>query len=161
MTQPSPILELRDVTKRFVRPLDLAAKIANLFGAGLKSETVHAVDHVSLGVSDGEVVGLVGESGCGKSTLGRIVAGIHRPTTGERLWRGTAIDALPPSEQRAVELKVQMIFQDPMSSLNPRLRVSDIVGEAPVVHGVVPAAERDAYVGELLQRVGLDAAFRR
>ncbi len=155
------MLELRDVTKRFVRPLDLAARIANLFGAGLKAETVHAVDHVDLGVGEGEVVGLVGESGCGKSTLGRIVAGIHRPTAGARYWRGAAIDVLPAAEQRAVELKVQMIFQDPMSSLNPRLRVGDIVGEAPVVHGVVPAAERDAYVGALLERVGLDAAFRR
>jgi len=156
-----PMLELEHVTKRFVRPLDLAAKIANLFGAGLEVETVHAVDRVDLAVEEGEVVGLVGESGCGKSTLGRIVAGIHQPTAGTRRWRSREIAALSPAEQRDVELKVQMIFQDPMSSLNPRLRVIDLVGEAPVVHGVVKAAERDAYVEELLRRVGLDAGFKR
>jgi peptide/nickel transport system ATP-binding protein len=155
------MLALEGVSKRFVKRLDLAARIANLLGAGLRDEVVHAVDGVDLAVRQGEVVGLVGESGCGKSTLGRIAAGILTPTAGKRRWRGKAVSDMAAAEARAVELKVQMIFQDPFASLNPRLRVADIVGEAPVVHGIVSRRERESYVGDLLQRVGLDAGFAR
>ena len=91
------------------------------------------------------MVGLVGESGCGKSTLGRMVAGILPPTEGERFWRADLAElAARPRPRR--RLAVQMIFQDPYASLNPRMRVVDIVGEAPVVHGLVEAGERDDYV---------------
>lgn len=155
------MLALDGISKRFVKRLDLAAKIANLAGAGMKDEVVHAIDKVDLAVDQGEVVGLVGESGCGKSTLGRIAAGILPPSEGKRTWRGRPVADLPASEARAVELKVQMIFQDPFASLNPRLRVADIVGEAPVVHGIVRGKEREDYVGELLRRVGLDPSFAR
>jgi peptide/nickel transport system ATP-binding protein len=161
MTDAPPMLALEGVSQRFVKRLDIAARIANLLGAGLKDEVVHAVDHVDLAVRQGEVVGLVGESGCGKSTLGRIAAGILPPTEGRRLWRGKPVSEMPAAEARAVELSVQMIFQDPFASLNPRLRVVDIVGEAPVVHGMVKGSERDAYVGEMLRRVGLDPSFKR
>ena len=84
----APILDLRDVSKRFVKRLDLAAKLANYLGANVKEEVVHAVDQVSLSIGHGEVVCLVGESGCGKSTLGRIVAGVHQPSNGEVRYRG-------------------------------------------------------------------------
>ena len=80
----SEIIALAGVSKRFVKPLDLAARIANLFGAGMRETVVRAVDGVDLTIEEGEVVGLVGESGCGKSTLGRIVAGILPPSDGER-----------------------------------------------------------------------------
>ena len=93
---------------------------------------VQAVDHVDLSVARGEVVGLVGESGCGKSTLGRMVAGIMPPSDGTVLFKGQDITTLPPDRARDAKLKVQMIFQDPYASLNPRLRVEDIVGEAPL-----------------------------
>ncbi|MBL8383838.1 MAG: ABC transporter ATP-binding protein, partial [Burkholderiales bacterium] len=127
----------------------------------MREEVVHAVDHVDLAIAEGEVVGLVGESGCGKSTLGRLAVGLHAPTAGRRLWRGASLDALAGDARRAAQLKIQMIFQDPYASLNPRLRVTDIVGEAPVVHGMVGAREQADYVAALLAKVGLDAAMAR
>jgi peptide/nickel transport system ATP-binding protein len=145
-----PLVELQHVSKRFVQPLDLAGKVARALGASVSDEVVHAVDDVSFAVHEGEMVGLVGESGCGKSTLGRMVAGILEPSDGRIRYRG---------RERA-GLKVQMIFQDPFASLNPRMRVSDIVGEAPVVHGLVKKADLDAYLDELLQRCGLDPSYK-
>jgi peptide/nickel transport system ATP-binding protein len=162
MTPASPpLVELRDVSKRFVKPLDAAAKLANMVGASNREQVVHAVDGVDLVVHEGEVVGLVGESGCGKSTLGRVVAGIHEPSAGEMRWQGRPVAQLTGAERRAATLAVQMIFQDPMSSLNPRMRVTDIVGEAPVVHGLVKRAEQETYVESVLDRVGLDPTYRR
>ena len=155
------IMELRDVSKRFVRRLDAAEKVANLLGAGLEERTVHAVDGVSLAIREGEVVGLVGESGCGKSTLGRVVAGIHEASDGEVAFRGKRLDQMSAAERREAALKVQMIFQDPMSSLNPRLRVADIVGEAPRYHKTVPRQDLDAHLDDLLLRVGLDPEYKR
>ncbi|MGL5362993.1 MAG: ABC transporter ATP-binding protein [Bosea sp. (in: a-proteobacteria)] len=156
-----PALRLENVSKRFVKPLDAAAKIANIFGAKNEVQTVHAVDKVDLSIAEGEVVGLVGESGCGKSTLGRVVAGIHRASQGKVFWRGQDTDTMTGDQRRAATLAIQMIFQDPMSSLNPRMRVSDIVGEAPVVHGITTKAEQDDYVDSVLERVGLDPTYKR
>jgi peptide/nickel transport system ATP-binding protein len=143
------ILELEHVSKRFEQPLDFAGRIARALGADVADEVVHAVDDVSFSVAEGEVVGLVGESGCGKSTLGRMVAGILEPSAGTIRYRGGK-----PG------LKVQMIFQDPFASLNPRMRVRDIVGEAPVVHGLVEEKDLDAYLDELLVRCGLDPGYK-
>ena len=156
-----PLVELRGVSKRFVKGIDLAGKIARRLGARVEESTVHALDGVSLTVRNREVVGLVGESGCGKSTLGRIVARILAPTEGERLWKGRPYAAYESSAERPERLAVQMIFQDPYASLNPRMRILDIVGEAPVVHGLVAEAERESYVADMLQRVGMDAASMR
>ncbi len=161
MAMPDPIIALENVSKRFVKPLDAAEKIANLFGAGLSEQVVRAVDNVTLTIAEGEVVGLVGESGCGKSTLGRIVAGILEPSAGTVRFRGRALAELSGKERRAADLAIQMVFQDPMASLNPRRRVVEIIGEAPVVHGLVRPAEMDAYVCEIMARVGLDPATRR
>ena len=159
--KPAPLLELRGVSKRFVKPLDSVDKISNLLGAGLREEVVHAVDEVSLEIRSGEVVGLVGESGCGKSTLGRMAVGLLGLSAGTRLWKGQDIGPLATQRTRKDLLAIQMIFQDPYASINPRMRVVDIVGEAPVVHGIVPAGEQAGYVEQLLRRVGLDASAMR
>ena len=155
----APLLSLRGITKRFVQRVDLAGKVANVFGANQRETVVQAVSDVDLDVAEGEVVGLVGESGCGKSTLGRIVAGIMPPTEGTMLWRGGDVAAMQGDDRRAWQLAVQMIFQDPYASLNPRLRVSEIVGEAPRVHGLVGRGGQAAYVAQMLDQVGLDGAY--
>jgi len=156
-----PIIALDRIDKKFVKQLDVAEKLVNLVGGARREEIVHAVDGVSLEIGEGEVVGLVGESGCGKSTLGRVVAGIHPPSGGTLSYRGRLIGDLDVDQAKAFATKVQMIFQDPMSSLNPRFRVREIIGEAPRVHGQVAAAELDDYVDQLLLRVGLDPSYKR
>jgi len=156
-----PALLAEGVTKRFVKRLDLAGKIAQRLGSSIREETVHAVDGVSLSVAEGEVLGLVGESGCGKSTFGRMVAGILPPTEGSLSFDGKPIWQNGKVASRETALAVQMIFQDPFASLDPRMRVQDIIGEAPRVHGLVPKSEIEDYVAEVMQRVGLDADFRR
>jgi peptide/nickel transport system ATP-binding protein len=155
------LLELKAVSKQFVKTLDLAARIANVFGAGLHEEVVHAVDRVDLSIGEGEVVGLVGESGCGKSTLGRLAVGLLPPSAGARFWRGQSLAGLTGPAARERQLKMQMIFQDPYAALNPRLSVIDIVGEAPAVHGLIGQRQQIEYVGLQLNRVGLDPTLMR
>ncbi|MBO9330751.1 ATP-binding cassette domain-containing protein [Achromobacter xylosoxidans] len=154
-----PILSLRQVELRFVQRVDLAGRIANLLGAGLKTQVVHAVAGVDLDVMPGEVIGIVGESGCGKSTLGRVVCGILPPTAGEVHYQGKPVQDLAGPARKAYELGVQMIFQDPYASLNPRMRVREIIGEAPVAHGLVRSRDKAEYVAGLMRQVGLDASF--
>ncbi len=156
-----PVIEAQGLSKRFVKSLDLAGQIAARLGAGPGEETVHAVDHVSLAVAKGEVVGLVGESGCGKSTLGRMIADLLTPTEGRVLFNGRDRAELAGVDAKAARLAVQMIFQDPYASLNPRMRVEAIIGEAPLAHGLVSRAEIADYVSETLHRVGLDPDLRR
>lgn len=150
-----------DLTKNFVKRLDFAGKIAAGLGAGLTEQTVHAVDGVNFDVAKGEVVGLVGESGCGKSTIGRMIAGIMEPTAGRIFFKGQALDEMKGDAAHRAKLAVQMIFQDPFASLNPRQRVAGIVGEAPLAHGIVSRSEADDYLDEMLRSVGLDPAFKR
>jgi oligopeptide/dipeptide ABC transporter ATP-binding protein len=157
----APLLEIRNVSKRFVKKLDVAGKIAARLGANISEETVHAVDNVSMTINKGEVVGLVGESGCGKSTLGRVVAGIHNPTDGQVFFEGQDISALEGVRKREVTLAVQMIFQDPFASLNQRMRVEDIIGEAPVYHGLTTRSEKSDYVDEIMEKVGLDPSLKK
>ena len=157
----SGLIEVRGVSKRFVKRLDLAGRIAQRLGSSIREEIVHAVDNVDLSVQPGEVVGLVGESGCGKSTLGRIIAGILPATEGDVLFEGKDTGTLSGSERRAATLAVQMIFQDPFASLNPRMRVEQIIGEAPLVHGLVDGAGVVDYVDDIMRKVGLDPSLKR
>ena len=161
MTQDTPILQIRGVSKRFVKSLDFAGKLAKRLGANIREEVVHAVDNANLTIQQGEVVGLVGESGCGKSTLGRMVAGIMNPSQGAIYYRGDDIYKLEGEAARKTALKTQMIFQDPYASLNPRMCIEDIVGEAALVHGLITRAEFSDYVDRVLDRTGLDPEFRR
>jgi peptide/nickel transport system ATP-binding protein len=149
------------MSKRFERPADFAARLARLIGGGTAAQSIRAVDAIDLAIAEREVVGLVGESGCGKSTLGRLAVGLLAPSAGERRWRGAPVVTSPPAAAREQQLKTQMIFQDPYASLNPRRRVLDIVGEAPVVHGVIAAHQQLEYVGLQLNRVGLDPTLMR
>ena len=123
-------------------------------------ETVKAVDGVSFQIAAGETVGLVGESGCGKTTLGRAIMRLTEPTAGTIFLKGQDITQLSNSQLRPLRRKFQMIFQDPFGSLNPRMTVADIVGEALDIHGLTDSkAAREKRITELLKSVGLDAAY--
>jgi oligopeptide/dipeptide ABC transporter ATP-binding protein len=143
-----PLLELRDVTKHFRRT-------RGVLGRG--GDVVHAVDSVSFTVEAGETLGLVGESGCGKSTLGRCIVRLHKPTSGEVLFDGNEITRVGGRTLRNVRRDVQMVFQDPYASLNPRHRIGRIVGGPMRVHGMGSGAEIRGRVSELLELVGLNA----
>ena len=153
-------VSLAGVEKVFQRKPDFAERIAISLGLP-PPPAVRAVDDVTLDVGHGEAVGLVGESGCGKSTLGRIIAGVHAKTGGTFAFDGKEDSHWTPEDARKARLDIQMIFQDPMSSLNPRKRILDIIGEAPVVHGLVARRDQEARVAALMREVGLDPAYAR
>ena len=120
---------------------------------------VKAVDGVSFNIKKGETLGLVGESGCGKSTTGRAILQLYRPTAGSVIFHGTDLTKLKGEEMRRMRRKVQMIFQDPYASLNPRMTVGDIIGEPIKVHNLRQGKEVRTRVQELLQLVGLNPYF--
>jgi len=145
-TEPIPLLQTRDLVKYY--PIRGGVFLKEI-------EVVKAVDHVSLTIESGETLGLVGESGCGKSTFGMTVLRLEEPTSGEILFEGESILSLEPEQLRALRKKMQIIFQDPFSSLNPRKTVSQIIGEPLLIHGVKNRHERNERVVDLLNVVGL------
>ena len=157
----TPLIKVENVSKRFTRKLDLAERIVGRLRGAAEPNTVRALDDVSLEIGAGEVVGLVGESGCGKSTLGRILAGIMDQSDGEVLWEGQSLATMPARDLKAARLAAQMIFQDPMSSLNPRKTVAQAIGEAPVAHGMTRRADVAELVESLMAKVGLDPSYAR
>lgn len=126
-------------------------------GLGKEPSYVKAVDNVDFEVRRGEVFGIVGESGCGKSTLGKSICKLIEPTEGSIVLDGEEISKYTPKQMRPIRKKVQMVFQDPYASLNPRMSVRDIVAEPLIIHGLTKTREEtDKKVVELLRRVGLD-----
>jgi oligopeptide/dipeptide ABC transporter ATP-binding protein len=139
------LLELRDVVKHF--PVRDAL--------GRRAGAVHAVDGVSLSVAEGEVLAIVGESGCGKSTLGRVMLRLIEPDSGSVRFAGEDLASLSPSALRARRRDMQIIFQDPFGSLDPRMTVAQAIAEPLRLHRLVPRAEEASRVADLLRRVGL------
>jgi len=154
----SAFVRVGEVSKRFAPSLSFGDKIAARFGWPIETRSVHAVDDVSLDLAQGDVLGLVGESGCGKSTLGRMIAGIMAPSAGRIEIGGAAVMA-EAGAPRKTTTRVQMVFQDPFASLNPRMRIEDAIAEGPVAHGLVARREAGDYVRGWLAAVGLDGAF--
>src|SRR5687768_5570347 len=124
-------------------------------------DVVRAVDDVSFEILRGETLGLVGESGCGKSTVGRCLLRLIEPTAGEIDFDGRNVRTLNRGDLRELRREMQIVFQDPYASLNPRIRVGDIVGEPLVIHNIGTKNDRSERVGELLRRVGLDPDYRK
>ncbi|MBE9605835.1 ABC transporter ATP-binding protein [Acetobacteraceae bacterium H6797] len=149
--KPAPILQVDGLTRDFVMS-------RNLFGK--PTHKLRAVDDVSFSIMPGETLGLVGESGSGKSTTGRLVLRLDDPTEGQVRFEGQEITGLRGPALRPVRKKLQVVFQDPYSSLNPRMRVGESVGEPLSNHGVVKSrAEQRDHVAELFRKVGLDPRF--
>jgi oligopeptide transport system ATP-binding protein len=142
----APLLELRHIKKYFpIRSGVLQREVAR----------VHAVDDLSFAVREGETLGLVGESGCGKSTLGRTIVRLLEPTDGEVIFQGRQIGHLGTRQLRPLRREMQMVFQDPYASLNPRKRVGTIVSDPMRIHNLGSRAEQKRRVGEILETVGL------
>lgn len=157
-TQAHTVLAMDQLSKTFVQRTDWLERGLVRLGVTKPRPAVRAVDQVSLEVRAGEFVGLVGESGCGKSTLARLITGLIQPSRGSITLSGRNLTELSAAERQRAQLKVQMIFQDPQASLNPRMRVRDIIGEAPRFHGLCSSADLADYVSAQLERVGMDRA---
>jgi peptide/nickel transport system ATP-binding protein/oligopeptide transport system ATP-binding protein len=141
-----PLLEVRNLVKEFTRR-------GGLFQ---KPSIVRAVDHVSFSIEEGETFGLVGESGSGKTTTGRCILRLIEPSSGEVRFKGEDVLAFSRARMRQARKDMQIVFQDPYSSLNPRMRVGDIVEEPLIIHKTGPRPQRRARVAELFELVGLD-----
>jgi ABC-type oligopeptide transport system ATPase subunit len=144
------LLELKNVTKKF--PLR-----RGFFGA--PKEFVSAVDGITLSLGEKETLGLVGESGCGKSTLGRIALGLMKPTSGCVVFEGRELSSLDKKDLIKLRSQMQIIFQDPFSSLNPRMSIGDIISEPLIIHGRCKNNERHDAAADLLESVGLKAEY--
>lgn len=142
---PQPLLEVRGLTKHF----PITGKI------GRKAGAVRAVDGVDLTVFAGETIGIVGESGCGKSTTGRCILRLIEPTDGQILFQGTDIRSLNAGEMRQMRKDMQIVFQDPFASLNPRKTIGEILMDPLIVHNIGTTAERRKMVEEMIEIVGL------
>lgn len=149
--EPRVLIEVRNLEKYF--PLGTG------FGGRSGAGAVKAVDDVSFDVHKGKTLGLVGESGCGKTTCGRTILQLYRPTSGEVMFEGKDLAKLRGKELRQVRCQLQMVFQDPYSSLNPRASVNEIISEPMKIHKLCPSNEYAERVSDLLNKVGLNPGF--
>jgi oligopeptide/dipeptide ABC transporter ATP-binding protein len=131
------------------------------FFAIKKDQTVKSVDNISIEIKRGETFGLVGESGSGKSTLGKTIVGLQAPTAGKIIYNGVDVESLGKKDKIIVNREMQMIFQDPQASLNPRMRVGDIIAEGIDAHGLAKGKARQDRIFDLLEQVGLRAEHAR
>jgi oligopeptide transport system ATP-binding protein len=148
-----------DALQREAEELVRVRALVKHFPVEGSDDVVRAVDGVTFEILRGETLGLVGESGCGKSTVGRCLLRLIEPTRGEVVFEGRDVLAMGGHELRSLRREMQIIFQDPYASLNPRVRVRDIIAEPLVIHGIGGREERRARVAELLRRVGLDPDY--
>ncbi len=146
------LLQVEGLTKDYEARRSLAQRLT-----GTRQSVVRAVSDVSLRVDRGEVLGLIGESGCGKTTLGRAILRLHEPTAGRVVFDGTDVTALAPPDLKAMRRRMQIIFQDPYASLNPRRTVAEIVGLPLALHGIATGEEAREITARVLERVGLRA----
>jgi len=161
MTQSAPpLIEIKALHKAFSSRPGLAQRLIHAASQKKIMNTVHAVNGVDLRIQRGEVLGLVGESGCGKSTLGRMVAGLLPPTSGQVRYRDQDTQTLQGRERLKYILDVQLIFQDPLASLNPKQKLGQIISEALYVHKLLPRREIPARVEQALLEVGLEPAYK-
>ena len=147
----NPLVEVKDLKKYFHIKNEGATETVSL---------LKAVDGVSFDVFEGEILGIVGESGCGKSTLGKTVLNLYEPTAGEVLYRSRSVYAKNTQELKEQTKNMQMIFQDPYSSLNPRKKVAKIIGQSLDIHSIGTSQERSERIEHLMQEVGLNPLFR-
>lgn len=146
------LLQVTDLSKHYVARRSLGQRLS-----GAPQSVVRAVNGVSLAVEKGEILGLIGESGCGKSTLGRAILRLHEPTSGKVMFDGTDVTALSAPDLKAMRRRMQIIFQDPYASLNPRRTVAEIVGLPLALHGIATGDEARQITAQVLERVGLRA----
>ncbi|MFZ2099659.1 MAG: oligopeptide/dipeptide ABC transporter ATP-binding protein [Oricola sp.] len=152
--QTGPLLKAENLTKTYLGRPGLFDRLT-----GNTPSVVRAVNNVSLEVDRGEILGLIGESGCGKSTLGRAILRLHEPSSGRVVFDGTDVTALPPQELKALRRRMQIIFQDPYASLNPRRTVAEIVGLPLMLHGMAKTQKQAReIVAGMIETVGLKAS---
>ncbi len=149
--EKAPLLQVTDLVKRF--PITSGVLFQRTIGL------VHAVEGVTFSINEGETMGLVGESGCGKTTTGRCILQLHKPTSGSVLFEGRELTKLGRREMQEARRDMQIVFQDPYASLNPRMTVGTIVAEPLTIHKIGTRAERKERVKELLDLVGLNPQF--